>query len=163
MDIRAGVLTISDKGSTGERKDESGAAVARMIGDHGYSVIKSDVIPDDRAEISQTLVQWVDEYALNLILTSGGTGLSPRDVTPQATLDVIEFQVPGIAEAMRSASLKKTPHAMISRSVAGVRSSCLIINLPGSMKGAVENLEAVMPALDHALSKLMGDTSDCAV
>jgi molybdenum cofactor synthesis domain-containing protein len=162
MTIKAGVLTVSDKGSRGERKDESGVAVAEMITDHGYSIRKKDVVPDDRAIISRTLLQWVDEHGLNLILTSGGTGLSPRDVTPQATLDIIEFQVPGIAEAMRSASLKKTPHAMISRAVAGVRNSCLIINLPGSKKGAVENLEAVMPALDHALSKLLGDTSDCA-
>jgi molybdenum cofactor synthesis domain-containing protein len=162
MIIKAGILTVSDKGSRGERKDESGAAVAKIIEEHGYSVGKRDIVPDNKTRISETLTQWADAYGLTLILTSGGTGLSPTDVTPQATSEVIEFEVPGIAEAMRSASLKKTPHAMISRAVAGVRNSCLIINLPGSKKGAVENLEAVMPALDHALSKLLGDTSDCA-
>ncbi|MFC1883397.1 molybdenum cofactor biosynthesis protein B [Thermodesulfobacteriota bacterium] len=162
MIVKAGVLTISDKGSRGERKDESGAAVAKIIEEHGYSVVKRGIVPDDKARISETLVKWADSHGLTLILTSGGTGLSPTDVTPQATSEVIEFEVPGIAEAMRSASLKKTPHAMISRAVAGVRNYCLIINLPGSKKGAVENLESVMPALDHALSKLLGDTSDCA-
>ena len=163
MVVRAGVLTISDKGSRGERVDESGPAVAELIGSHGYEVSLRNVVPDEREEISGTLVQWADKHGLNLILTSGGTGLGPRDVTPQATLDIIDFEVPGMAEAMRSANLKKTPRAMISRAVVGVRGSCLIINLPGSRKGAIENLEAVMPALDHALSKLMGDTSDCAV
>jgi len=162
MDIRAGVLTVSDKGSRGEREDESGAAVEAMIRGHGYSVIRKDIVPDDKHMVRDTLVKWVDKDGLNLILTSGGTGLSPTDVTPQATAEAIDFEVPGMAEAMRLSSLEKTPHAMISRAIAGVRSTCLIINLPGSTKGARENLEAVLPALDHALSKLMGDMSDCA-
>jgi molybdenum cofactor synthesis domain-containing protein len=161
-EIRSAVLTISDKGSEGKRKDESGEIVAKMLEGHGYSVLKREIIPDDRQQIEEVLTAWVDEEGFSLIITSGGTGLSPTDVTPQATKEVIEYEVPGMAEAMRAASLKKTPHAMISRAVAGVRRSSLIINLPGSPKGAGENLQVLLPALDHALSKLAGDPSDCA-
>ncbi|SPD73879.1 Molybdopterin adenylyltransferase [uncultured Desulfobacterium sp.] len=161
--FRAGVLTISDKGSKGLRRDDSGEVVAGMLLEQGFSVIKREIIPDDREQISDTIVQWVDNEGLSLIVTSGGTGLSPTDVTPQAMEQVIDYQVPGMAEAMRAESLKKTPHAMISRAMVGVRKSCLIINLPGSPKGARENLSVVLPALNHALSKLTGDMSDCAV
>jgi molybdenum cofactor synthesis domain-containing protein len=161
--FQAGVLTISDKGSQGLRKDDSGEVVAGMLLEQGFSVIKREIIPDDRKQISDTLVRWVDNEGLALIVTSGGTGLSPTDVTPQAMEQVIDYQVPGMAEAMRAESLKKTPHAMISRAMVGVRKTCLIINLPGSPKGARENLSAVLPALNHALSKLTGDMSDCAV
>ncbi len=159
---RAGVLTISDKGSQGLRKDESGEIVAAMLEEHGFPVLSKQIIPDDRQQVVDTLVKWVDRNGLSLIITSGGTGLSPTDVTPQAMEEVIDFQVPGMAEAMRAASLEKTPHAMISRAMVGVRKTCLIINVPGSPKGAGENLSVILPALDHALSKLAGDTSDCA-
>jgi molybdopterin adenylyltransferase len=160
--FQAGVLTISDKGSQGLRKDDSGEVVAGMLSEQGFSVIKREIIPDDRKQISDTLVRWVDNEGLSLIVTSGGTGLSPTDVTPQAMEQVIDYQVPGMAEAMRAESLKKTPHAMISRAMVGVRKTCLIINVPGSPKGAGENLSVVLPALNHALSKLTGDMSDCA-
>lgn len=162
-EIRAGVLTISDKGAKGLREDESGEIILRMLEDFGLTVVKREIIPDDRQQIADTLIMWVDKDGLALIITSGGTGLSPTDVTPQAMEHVIDYQVPGLAEAMRAASLKKTPHAMISRAMAGVRDSSLIINLPGSPRGAEENLSVVLPALDHGLSKLAGDTTDCAV
>ena len=160
--IRVGVLTVSNKGSRGERKDESGERAAEMLASHGYTIVRKAIVPDDRKEISDTLVEWVDREGLALIVTSGGTGLSPTDVTPQAMEDVIDYQVPGMAEAMRAESLKVTPHGMISRAMVGVRGSCLIINLPGSPAGVKENLSVVLPALKHALSKLGGDTSDCA-
>lgn len=159
----AGVLTISDKGSKGERTDESGDIIARMLKDNGFSVFKKQIIPDNRQTIVDTLVEWVDREVLSLIVTCGGTGLSPTDVTPQAMKNVIDYEVPGMAEAMRAASLKKTPHAMISRAVAGIRNTTLIINLPGSPGGAKDNLSVVLPALNHALSKLAGDPSDCAI
>jgi molybdopterin adenylyltransferase len=162
MEFRAGVLTISDKGSQGLRKDESGKTAAGMLEAEGFLVLKEKIIPDDRQQIADTLSAWADRDALALIVTSGGTGLSPTDVTPQAMERVIDYQVPGIAEAMRAESLKKTPHAMISRAMAGVRGSCLIINLPGSPGGVKDNLSVVLPALKHALSKLGGDPSDCA-
>jgi molybdenum cofactor synthesis domain-containing protein len=160
--IRAGVLTISDKGYEGKRMDESGDVAAKILEDNGYPVHARDIVPDDRRKIEDTLKAWADDKELSLIVTSGGTGLSPRDVTPQAMEEVIDYEVPGMAEAMRAASLKKTPHAMISRAMVGVRQSCLIINLPGSPKGAEENLKVLLPALGHALSKLLGDPTDCA-
>ncbi len=162
-EFKAGVLTISDKGSQDLRVDESGEIVVRMLEEKEFSVLKKEIVPDDRKQIVDTLKRWVDKDGLSLIITSGGTGLSPTDVTPQAMEEVIDFQVPGMAEAMRAQSLKKTPHAMISRAMAGVRGACLIINLPGSPRGASENLSVVLPALNHALSKLAGDPSDCAV
>jgi molybdenum cofactor synthesis domain-containing protein len=161
--ISAGVLTISDKGSQGLREDRSGEIVVNMIKEQGYAILKRKVVPDDRRQIVDTLAKWVDTGGLSLIVTSGGTGLSPTDVTPQAMDEVIDYEIPGMAEAMRAASLKKTPHAMLSRAMVGVRKSCLIINLPGSPGGAEENLSVVLPALNHALSKLAGDPSDCAV
>jgi len=162
-ELRAGVLTISDKGAKGLREDESGEIILRMLEEFGLTVVKMEIIPDDRQQIADTLIMWVDKDGLALIITSGGTGLSPTDVTPQAMEQVIDYQVPGLAEAMRAASLKKTPHAMISRAMAGVRNSSLIINLPGSPRGAEENLSVILPALNHGLSKLAGDTTDCAV
>jgi len=160
--FRAGVLTISDKGSQGLREDESGALAAKILEAEGFSVVKTNVVPDDRQKIADTLLDWVDDVCLSLIVTSGGTGLSPSDVTPQAMEAVIDYQVPGMAEAMRASSLTKTPHAMLSRAIAGVRGTCLIINLPGSPNGVKENLATVMPALRHALKKLAGDPTDCA-
>ena len=160
--IKAGVLTISDKGSQGKRRDESGEVAANILQAQGFSVLEKKIIPDDRRQIADTLVEWVERVGLSLIITSGGTGLSPTDVTPQAMGEVIDYQVPGMAEAMRAESLKKTPHAMISRAMVGVRGACLIINLPGSPGGVKDNLSVLMPALPHALSKLGGDTSECA-
>ena len=161
-ETHAGVLTISTMGSQGKRRDESGDIAARMLEEEGFSILKREVVPDDREQITHTLMEWADRSSLALVLTSGGTGLSPNDVTPQAMEQVIDYQVPGMAEAMRAESLKITPHGMISRAMVGVRGSCLIINLPGSPAGVKENLSVVLPALKHALSKLGGDTSDCA-
>jgi molybdopterin adenylyltransferase len=161
--FRAGVLTISTKGSQGRREDESGELAARMLQEEGFSVIKKGIVPDERQQIVDTLVEWVDNLGLSLIITSGGTGLSPTDVTPQAMERAIDYQVPGMAEAMRAESLKKTPHAMISRAMVGVRGSSLIINLPGSPSGVKDNLTVLLPALKHALSKLGGDPSECAM
>lgn len=159
---RAGVLTISTKGAAGLRDDESGETVQRMLEEKGFLVVRRHIIPDRLQQIADTLLAWVDEDNLTLIVTSGGTGLSPGDVTPQAMERVIDYPVPGMAEAMRAESLKKTPHAMLSRAMAGVRKASLIINLPGSPTGAGENLSVVLPALGHGLAKLGGDTSDCA-
>jgi molybdopterin adenylyltransferase len=160
--LRAGILTISDRSSQGLREDASGPELAGILRSCGMDTVWLEVCADEEAEIRRILVTWADDYEADLILTTGGTGLSPRDVTPEATTAVVTRLIPGMAEAMRAASLKKTPHAMISRAVAGVRGRTLIINLPGSPKGARENLEAVLPALEHAIAKIQGDTAECA-
>jgi len=160
--LRAGILTVSDRSSQGLRDDEAGPLLAETVRSHGMTVACTAVVPDEAIEIQEILVLWADDDRADLILTTGGTGLSPRDVTPEATVTVVDRLVPGMSEAMRSASMLKTPHAMISRAVAGVRGNALIINLPGSPKGAVENLEAVLPAVEHAIAKIQGDPSDCA-
>lgn len=160
-DYRIGVLTLSDKGARGEREDESGRVLGHMAEGLG-AIGRYQVIADDYALIVSTLTHWVDELALDLILTTGGTGLSPRDQTPQATEAVIDYAVPGMAEAMRAASLAFTPHAMLSRAIVGVRRRTLIVNLPGSPRGVRENFEVLLPVLPHALAKLKGDPSDCA-
>ena len=157
-----GVLTLSDKGARGEREDLSGQTIRDTLGSEQYSFDAYAVIPDEREGIAATLKEWADEKGLDLIVTTGGTGLSPRDVTPEATKGVIDFEVDGMAEAMRMASMTKTPHAMLSRAVVGVRGRCLIVNLPGSPRGVRENLETLLPALPHGLAKLKGDPSDCA-
>lgn len=162
MMYKVGVLTLSDKGSRGEREDVSGQVIRELVVDISGEVVLYDVIPDDFQLIKQTLCQWADVERVNLILTTGGTGLSPRDVTPNATLEVIEYEVPGIAETMRRESLKQTPRAMLSRAVAGVRGRTLIINLPGSPKGVRECLEVILEALPHGLDLLQGQVEDCA-
>ncbi len=161
MNMRAGIITVSDRSSQGLRADASGPALAKMLADASIETARTVIVPDEKKEIKKAIKELADRDKLDLILTTGGTGVSPRDVTPDATLEVIERQIPGMAEVMRSESLKITPHAMISRAVAGIRGTCLIINLPGSPKGAAENLTAVMPALKHAIEKIKGDPSEC--
>jgi molybdenum cofactor synthesis domain-containing protein len=159
--FRVAILTISDRGSKGEREDSSGPLIQEMVKNLPGEVIHYEIIADEQEQIVASLKRSADRLKADLILTTGGTGLSPRDVTPDATLKVIEKEVPGFSEAMRAESLKKTPHAMISRAIAGIRGSCLIVNLPGSPKSVKENLGVILPALPHALSKLKGDPTEC--
>ena len=154
MTIRFGILTLSDRSSRGERPDTSGIALARLVQAEGWSVTKQAILPDEESTIRETLTNWADGGEMDVILTTGGTGFSPRDVTPEATRVVIERDAPGLAEAMRAASLKITPHAMLSRIVTGIRKRTIIINLPGSPKGAVENLQVILPVLEHAIKLL---------
>lgn len=162
MGFKAVVITVSDKGSRGERKDTSGPEIAGMMQQIGIEVVGTQIIPDEREMIRSTLIQWSDGGKIDLILTTGGTGVSPRDVTPDATRQVIDREIPGMGEEMRRRSAAITPHAMISRAMAGIRGRTLIINLPGSPKGARENLGVLLPALAHAIEKIKGDTRDCA-
>lgn len=157
----AAVVTVSDKGSAGEREDKSGRVVREMLESAGIEVTRAELIPDDLPALTGLLDELCGK-GFNLIVTTGGTGLSPRDVTPEATLAVIDRQVPGMAEAMRAESLKVTPHAMISRAVCGLAGQTLIINLPGSPRGARECLEVVLPAVPHALEVASGSASECA-
>lgn len=158
--IIVAVLTMSDKGSKGEREDLSGPLIQDMIKVIGAEVKYCEILPDEKEIIKEKLIEYSKKA--DLILTTGGTGLSPRDVTPEATLEVIDRQVPGIAEAMRSAGLKKTSRSMLSRAVAGVKGRSLIINLPGSPKAVKENLSVILDVIPHAIEKIKGDPSECA-
>ncbi|MDX9819611.1 MAG: MogA/MoaB family molybdenum cofactor biosynthesis protein [Desulfococcus multivorans] len=158
---RCGILTLSDKGARGEREDTSGPLVREMLRQAGFAVAEYQILPDQQAVIEQTLVRWVDERGLDLIVTTGGTGVSHSDRTPEATRRVIDMEIAGLGEAMRQASLAKTVQAVWSRGLAGVRKGCLILNLPGSHKAARENLESVLPALTHGLDKIKGSDQDC--
>jgi molybdenum cofactor synthesis domain-containing protein len=155
--IRFGILTLSDRSSRGERADSSGPALANLIQAEGWSVVKQSLLPDEKSAIGAMLISWADGGEMDVILTTGGTGFSPRDVTPEATRAVLDREAPGLAEAMRAASLKFTPHAMLSRIVTGIRKKTLIINLPGSPKGAVENLQVITSVLPHAVHLLHDD------
>lgn len=158
----AAVLTVSDRCSQGVRADEGGPLVAELLRQAGYTVTETAIVPDEQAQIEQVLRDICDQRPVNLLVTTGGTGFAPRDVTPEATLAVCERLTPGIPEAMRYASLQITPRAMLSRAQAGIRKGTLIVNLPGSPKAAKENLDAVLPSLAHGLEMLSGAPADCA-
>ena len=159
MNLRFGILTISDRSACGERPDLSGPALAELVRSQGWTVVRQAIVPDELPVLRATLSGWADHSELDVILTTGGTGFTPRDVTPEATRQVIEREAPGLAEAMRHASLEITPHAMLSRAVAGIRGKVLIINLPGSPKGAAENLRVILSVLPHAV-ELIRDEPD---
>ena len=158
--MKIGVLTLSDKGARGEREDTSGAAIRELLAPLGATVERYAVLPDDEDGIAEALREWADAGDLELIVTTGGTGLAPRDVTPEATLRVLERQAPGLAELMRAEGLRHTPMAALSRAVAGVRGQTLIVNLPGSEKGVRESLNVLLPLLPHALQTLRGAAGD---
>jgi len=154
MILKFGILTVSDRSAQGERDDLSGPALARTIVAQGWQVVQQTILPDEMAPLQEQLITWADSGKIDVILTTGGTGFSPRDVTPEATQAVIERPAPGLGEAMRAASLQVTPHAMLSRAVAGIRKQTLIINLPGSPKASLENLQVLLPVLPHAIQLL---------
>ena len=160
VDITVAVLTLSDKGSKGERRDESGPLIREMLRDIKAEITHYDILPDEKGLIKEKLIEYSSK--VDLILTTGGTGLSPRDVTPEATLEILDRQVPGIAEAMRSEGLKLTKRAMLSRAVAGVNGKSLIVNLPGSPKAVKESLSIIIDVIPHAIQKIRGDASECA-
>ncbi len=157
MALRFGVLTVSDRSSRGERPDSSGPALIERVRGQGWEIAQQAIVPDDIQILRTTLTEWAGSGAMDIILTTGGTGFAPRDVTPEATRAVIEREAPGLPEAMRAASAAKSRHAMLSRAIAGIRGRVLIINLPGSPKAAVENLETVLPVLEHAIRLLHED------
>lgn len=159
--FKTSIITVSDRGYRGEREDKSGQAIQELLHGLDFEIIGYRIVPDEKDQIQKALIDAIDHLGSDLVFTTGGTGLSPRDVTPDATLEVIDKEVPGFAEAMRAESQKKTPHAMISRALCGVRKSSLIINLPGSPNAVVECMKVILPALPHALSKLKGDPSEC--
>ncbi len=160
--MKVAVLTASDKGARGERPDRSAEVIKELVAQIGAEVVAYDIVPDEKEEIKARLISYADALGVDLVLTTGGTGLAPRDVTPEATLEVVEKLVPGIPEAMRAAGLKETPHALLSRAVAGVRGRTLIINLPGSPRAVRENLAVILPALPHAVATLRGEAGECA-
>ncbi|MDR3628841.1 MAG: MogA/MoaB family molybdenum cofactor biosynthesis protein [Desulfocapsaceae bacterium] len=155
------VITMSDKGARGEREDTSGAFLQQLLIEEGYRLQGYVIVPDDKDKIVAAALDCIDNRKIDLIVTTGGTGVAPTDVTPEAMQEVIEKDIPGMAEAMRAASLLKTPHAVLSRARAGIRGKSLILNLPGSKKAAQENIQVLLAALPHALDKIQGGTSDC--
>lgn len=163
MPFTFGIITVSDKGSRGERLDTSGQEIRSILEKEGFTFADYVIVPDETEQIRAALLSYADQKKIDLIVTTGGTGVSPRDVTPEATLRILDKEIPGMGEAMRRESARITPHAMISRAVAGIRGNSLILNLPGSPKGVRENLATVLPALKHAIEKIKGDPSDCAV
>jgi len=158
--LKVGIITISDKASRGERPDKSGPLIRDSFSRSDSQVVKYEVIPDEADVIAQKLAQWADDGSVDVILTTGGTGLAPRDVTPEATLSILDKVVPGLAEMMRVRSFAVTPNAMLSRAVAGLRKNCLIINLPGSPKAVSECLEVIMPVLPHAVEVIKGEVTE---
>jgi molybdenum cofactor synthesis domain-containing protein len=154
MTIRFAILTVSDRSSRGERPDVSGPALVELVQSHGWQVVQQGIVPDEMGLIKEILQTWCDSGEADVVLATGGTGFAPRDVTPEATRAVVDRLTPGLDEAMRSASLQVTPHAMLSRAVSGIRKRTLILTLPGSPKGATENLQVVLPALEHAVKLL---------
>jgi len=155
--MRIAILTVSDRAWRGERADASGPALIEAVLAQGWQVVHTLILPDDLEQLAAQIAQWADSETMDVILTTGGTGFSPRDVTPEATAAVVQRPAPGLAEAMRQASLKITPHAMLSRAAAGIRGQTLIINLPGSPRAAVENLAVITPVLPHAVQLLTDD------
>lgn len=154
MDVRIAILTISDRSSRGDRPDTSGPALVSAVEARGWQVVETGILPDDQIQIAAALAEWCDRGGIDILLTTGGTGFAPRDVTPEATLSIIERQAPGLSELMRLESLKITSHAALSRAVTGIRKRTLIVNLPGSPKGAVENLGFIMPLIPHMVELL---------
>jgi len=154
MTLRFAILTISDRSSRGERPDSSGPALVELVQSKGWQVVRQDIVPDEMNAIQDALHSWADGVGVDVVLTTGGTGFAPRDVTPEATRAVVERLTPGLDEAMRAASMQVTSHAMLSRAISGIRKRTLIVNLPGSPKGAIENLQVVLPALEHAVKLL---------
>lgn len=159
--ITAAILTVSDKGAMGKREDLSGPEIASLIIDLPAQIVASDIVADEVPLISAKLIHYVDDRGIDLVITTGGTGVSPRDVTPEATEAVLERELPGMGEAMRAESLKKTPYAMVSRALCGIRGASLIINLPGSPRAVRENLAVVIPAIWHTILKIKGSPEDC--
>ena len=160
--LKAGIITLSDKGSRGERIDESVEEIKALLPLIPAEFSCYELIPDEYSLIVKKLVEFTDKKGLDIVITTGGTGVSPRDVTPEATASVVDKIIPGMAEAMRFESLKKTPYAVISRGICGIKGKSLVINLPGSPKAARENLGVILPAIKHTVLKIQGDTSDCA-
>jgi molybdopterin adenylyltransferase len=157
----AGVLTVSDSAARGDVSDESGPVIRHLLKQHGYNVLLHKTVPDEVQDVRDILITWIDRTSVDIIVTTGGTGLFPRDITPEATKSVIEREVPGIAEAIRIKGLDFTPRAMLSRGVTGVRGKTLIINLPGSPLAVVQGMDVILPVLKHALDKIKGDTTCC--
>ncbi len=163
MAYTAGVLTVSDSAAHGERIDESGPMISRLLEQNNYKVVLQKIVPDEKEEIRETLIEWVDKAAVDLIFTTGGTGLTPRDITPEATRSVIRQEIPGISEAIRVKGLEFTARAMLSRGISGVRDRTLIINLPGSPEAVSQGMRIVLPIIRHALNKIRGDLTPCSV